>query len=112
MYMDHQDFHVVVLRGKKKEISHRPKRPNIDLHAIKLENDTENFKNPTIPHSLSSQITQARTKLKLTQKEMAQKLGVQLNTYTLLENGKANYDGPTKQLIHKIQTTLKIKFIK
>lgn len=112
MYMDHQDFQVVVLHGKKKEISHRPKRPNIDLHAIKLENDTENFKNPTIPRALSTQITQARTKLKMTQKQMAQRLGVQLNTYTLLENGKANYDGPTKQLINKIQTTFSIKFIK
>lgn len=110
--MDHQDFDVVVLNGKKKEIIPRPKKPSPNLQAIRLENDTENFKNPTIPRSISTQIIQARTKLKMTQKQMAQRLGVQLNTFTLLENGKANYDGPTKQLINKIQTTLKIKFVK
>lgn len=49
---------------------------------------------------------------KITQKEMAQKLGIQANIYTNLENGKANYDGPTKQLVNKIQNLFKIKFEK
>ena len=112
--MDHQDHTVIVLHGKKKQITHREIRPknHVDLHAIKLENDSENFKNPTIPRSVSTQITQARTNLKMTQKQMAQRLGVQVSTYTLLENGKANYDGPTKQLINKIQTIFKIKIVK
>lgn len=114
LYMEHQDHTVIILRGKKKPIASREIRPkkNVDLHAIKLENDTEHFRNPTIPRTVSTQITQARSNLKMTQKEMAQKLGVQVTTYTLLENGKANYDGPTKQLINKIQTVFKIKFVK
>ena len=112
--MEHQDHTVIVLRGKKKPITSRKIRSkkNVDLHAIKLESDTEHFKHLTIPRSVSTQITQARTNLKMTQKEMAQRMGVQVTTYTLLENGKANYDGPTKQLINKIQTVFKIKFVK
>ena len=32
--------------------------------------------------------------------------------YRDLGNGKANYDGPTKQLVNKIQNLFKIKFEK
>ena len=112
--MDHQDHTVVVIHGKKKPIQKKEIKPknNVDLHAIKLENDHDNFKNVTIPKSLCKQIAQSRNLKKITQKEMAQKLGVQANIYVTLENGKAIYDGKTKQLVNKLQTLLGTKFVK
>ena len=112
--MEHQDFNVVVIHGKKNPIANRPIRPksNIDLHAIKLENDHDNFKNATIPKNICKQIAQARNLKKITQKEMAQKLGIQSNIYVTLENGKAIYDGKTKQLVNKLQNILGTKFNK
>tara|TARA_Y100000816_G_C25975801_1_gene509375 strand:- start:151 stop:489 length:339 start_codon:yes stop_codon:yes gene_type:complete len=107
--MEHQDFSVVVIGKKmpaKKEI--RPKS-NVDLHSIKLENENENFKILTIPKSISLQITQTRNLKKITQKEMAQKMGIQSNIYVQLENGKAIYDGRTKQLINKFEKVLNVK---
>ena len=53
-----------------------------------------------------TQIAQARNLKKITQKEMAQKLGIQANIYVTLENGKATYDGKTKEMINKILNNL------
>lgn len=109
--MDHQDHTIVILRGKSKQPPKKVIKPrnNVDLHAIKLENDHDTFKIATIPKNISTQIAQARNSQKLTQKEMAQKLGVQVKMYIPLENGKAAWDGSTKQLVNKIQNLLKIK---
>ena len=112
--MDHQDHRTLVIHGKSKLPEKKTIRPKnkVDLHAIKVENEQENFKIETIPQTLCKQISQARMNQKITQKEMAQKLGIQANIYTNLENGKAIYDGPTKQLVNKIQNLFKIKFNK
>jgi DNA-binding XRE family transcriptional regulator len=110
--MNHQDHDIVVIHGKKKSLSNREIKPrkNIDLHAIKLENEHDNFKINTIPKHLCTQIAQTRNAKKLTQKQMAQKLGIQSNIYVTIENGKALYDGRTKELVNKIQTMLGTKF--
>ena len=113
--MNHQDFKDVIIRGKSKPLGEKKiisRLNNVDLHKIKIENEQDNFKITTIPMTLSKQIAQARNLKKFTQKEMAQKLGVQFNIYTALENGKAIYDGKTKQLINKLQNILGTKFIK
>ena len=113
--MDHQDFREIIIRGKPKQISNKKivsRGNNIDLHKIKIENEQENFKITTIPIGLCKEIAQARNLKKLTQKEMAHKLGIQLNIYNTLENGKATYDGKTKQLVNKIQNLLGTKFSK
>ena len=112
--MDHQDHTVVVIHGKKKPIEKKEIKPrkNVDLHALKIENEQENFKITTIPKKICTQIAQARNLKKITQKEMAQKLGIQSNIYVTLENGKAIYDGKTKQLVNKLQNILGTKFNK
>ena len=86
--MEHQDFSLVVIHGKKKPIANRQIKPksNVDLHAIKLENDHDNFKNATIPKNICKQIAQARNLKKITQKELAQKLGIKSNIYNTIEN--------------------------
>jgi len=112
--MDHQDHTIIILNGRKKPIEKRNAAPrvNVDLHKIKIENEQENFKIETIPKKICNQIATARNLKKLTQKEMAQRLGVQINIYTTLENGKAIYDGKTKQLVNKLQHILGTKFVK
>lgn len=112
--MDHQDHNVVVIHGKKKTPEKKDIRPrkHVDLHALKIENEQENFKITTIPKKICTQIAQARNLNKITQKEMAQKLGIQSNIYVTLENGKAIYDGKTKQLVNKLQNILGTKFNK
>ena len=112
--MDHQDHTVVVIHGKKKPIEKKEIKPrkHVDLHALKIENEQENFKITTIPKKICTQIAQARNLKKITQKEMAQKLGIQSNIYVTLENGKATYDGKTKEKVNKIQKVLGTKFNK
>ena len=41
---------------------------------------------------------------------MANRLNIQKDVINNIENGKANYDPQTKQVINKIQTFLGIKF--
>jgi ribosome-binding protein aMBF1 (putative translation factor) len=112
--MDHQDHKLVIINGKKKPIEKKDIIPRIhtDLHALKIENEQENFTITTIPKKICTQIAQARNLKKLTQKEMAQKIGIQLNIYVTLENGKATYDGKTKEMINKIQKVLGTRFNK
>lgn len=68
----------------------------------KLEND-EIIKIETIPLDVSKKIQQARTALKMTRKDLAQKLNVKENIIIDLENAKYKFD---KQLIRKIEKIL------
>ena len=56
--MDHQDHTVVVIHGKKKPIEKKEIKPRkqVDLHALKIENEQENFKITTIPKKICTQI--------------------------------------------------------
>jgi ribosome-binding protein aMBF1 (putative translation factor) len=77
----------------------------------KVENETETFIIKTIPLELSKEITTIRNQLKLSQKDISNKLNIQQSVYTELENGKAIYNSQTKNLIQKIERTLNVKFL-
>ena len=83
---------------------------NVDLHKIKIENETENFKIQKIPNKLVREIIDVRNIKKITQKEMAVKLNIQINIYNDIESGKAIYNQQTKDIIQKIQRLFSIKF--
>lgn len=111
--MEHQDFQNITIGNKslknvKKEIKSKNSGP--DLHAIKLENETENFSIAKIPKELTQEITNARNSKKFTQKDMANKLNIQSNVYADIESGRIIYDGKTKELINKIQKKLGVRF--
>ena len=115
--MDHQDFTIVNignpnLKKKREEKKIIQKKTNVDLHKFKIENEQENFQIAKIPKELSRQITDARVSKKINQQDLANKLNIQKNRYIELENGKANYDPSTKQLIQKIQKNLGVVFKK
>ena len=113
--MQHQDYKQITIGNSNK----KPLGKNIisknnipDLHAIKVENETENFSIPTIPKALSLEISTARNTKKLTQKDMAIKLNIQRNVYNDIESSKALYNGKTKEIVNKIQKIKGIKFEK
>jgi ribosome-binding protein aMBF1 (putative translation factor) len=112
----HQDWSTVNLTNPDKQkkikvIVEKKGDTSIKDSLVKIDNETENFAIQKIPQSLSKEIMQARVSSKITQKDLAVKLNIQQNVYSELENGKAIYDAKTKQLITKLQTVLKIKFL-
>lgn len=113
--MDHQDFTSITIGNSKLQNAKLPKKiiPKniVDQHAIKIENETENFSIKKIPTALSKEITIARNTKKMTQKDVAVKLNVITSVYVELENGKAVYHGKTKQLIQKLAKLFGIKFV-
>jgi len=111
MSQEFQDWETVVFtntssskKNQKKTIESRVQDSIKSQNAnhFKLENETENFRNPTIPIALSKEIQQKRMEQKLTQKELAQKLNTQPTIIQELENGKALYHQETKKMIHKL----------
>lgn len=111
--MLHQDLNTIVI-GRPKTISKEnkklPKNKRPDLHAIKLENDTDNFEVKKVPKTLGKEIMNIRNLKKITQKDLALKLNVSKDIINNIESGKAVYDGKTKELINKIQNLMGIKF--
>jgi putative transcription factor len=112
MSLDHQDFKIITFSKNTKNLQKNiiPRNNNVDLHKIKIENETENFKIQKIPNKLVREIIDARNIKKITQKEMAVKLNIQLNIYNDIESGKAIYNQQTKEIIQKIQRLFSIKF--
>ena len=110
----HQDLKEVVISSKKqnvkKDIVKKKGDTSVNVQLKKIENDTEHFAHAKIPDNIRKKIINARIMLKLTQKEVANKLNIQLNVYTELENGKAIYSQETKKLINKLKTILNIVF--
>lgn len=113
--MEHQDFNEITIGNSKLQNAKLPKKiipkNKVDQHAIKIENENENFSIQKIPNTLSKEITNARNAKKMTQKEVSNKLNITTNVYIELENGKAIYDGKTKQLIQKVAKLFNIKFV-
>ena len=113
--MSHQDWTNVTLRNPAKQKIEKTileKRGNTSIidEQRKIENDNENFSLLKIPSLLSKEIVNTRIAKKLTQKEAATKINVQLNVYTELENGKAIYSNATKQLINKLEKAFGTQF--
>lgn len=113
--MSHQDFKVIYIGNPNKQkvtktlVDKKGDTSTIDrIH--KLENETENFTIQKIPNLLAREITNFRVKLKLTQKDVANKLCTPLNIYTKLEDGSAHYTPETKQMINKLERIFGGKF--
>lgn len=113
--MDHQDFKPVILRGKPKPgipsrtIVARGNKP--DLHKMKIENEQDSFVIKKVPISLCKEIVAARVTKKLSQKDVATRLNIQLKDYNSIESGKAIYDQKAKETIQKVQRLFGVKFV-
>ena len=113
--MSHQDWTPISIYNPSKKPIHKKivekSDTSIQDNLRKLDNDTETFSLPYIPTPLSKEITSARVSKKLTQKDISVKLNLPHVVYTDIENGKAIYNGQTKQNIVKIEKVLGIKFV-
>ncbi len=116
-----QDWTPVVLSGKKPMVKQNNVGVKYNIEERKsdeaksaaakmyaLEN-AETVTIQTIPLSISQEISKARMAMKLTQKELAQKINVQPAVITSYENGKAI---PDNQVLQKIAKALNTKFSK
>ena len=96
--MDHQDWKPVILKkpvtkqSKPKELvvkNNINSNNNFAGTGKKINDDDEITPLPTVGITIGKQIAQARTAKKISQKELANKMNVPLQTIQQNENGKA-----------------------
>ncbi len=115
---DHQDWTPVILSGKK-PVKQPGSGPSYDIQnkmndeerakAAKqraLENESETFKIETVPMSIAQEMMKGRNAMKMTQKELAQKLNLQPAVIASYESGKAI---PDPQILQKISKVLGVR---
>ena len=110
--LDHQDWKQVVIT-KKDGINEEKKRTSTKLSEgqqkdIKLIKQVEegNLQHKKVPPEIRKQIQQKRGSLTWTQKQLAQKVNLQVSIINEIETGKANYN---HQHINKIKRALGIQ---
>jgi|TARA_B100000524_G_scaffold347003_1_gene248162 putative transcription factor len=116
--MDHQDWKTVVL--KKPQVKKTPPSVKVPVSGLnsnntfkgtgkKISEDDNNEikKLPNVGISIGKQISQARSAKKLSQKELATKMNLQLHVVQQNENGKALRNNA---LLAKFERVLGVKF--
>lgn len=81
--------------------AHTPQYPT----TIRLENETEEFRHPTVGKGLSKEIQQARLAKSMTQKELASAINEKTQIIQLYETGAAI---PNPQILNKLNRALGI----
>lgn len=115
--MNHQDWEVRILKKNasqlKKDKQKKDKSKSVHNETArklcKLDEATESQKVEKVSHSLKTQIMKARNEKKMTQKEFAQKLGVNVKVVQSYENGTAI---PDNKILNKMRTVLGTKLVK
>ena len=102
--MDHQDYKVVTFNSTENKNKTNLNKET-DKKISQLTKDVENVKIEA-DKKLGQILSQARTTLKLSQKEFATKLGTSHIVYQRWESGK---DVPTNLEITKMEKILKVK---
>jgi ribosome-binding protein aMBF1 (putative translation factor) len=93
--MQHQDWEPVIL--KKEEKKEKPQIQKSDIDIVKLKEPSLDFQKA---------LQQARLVNKMSQKDLALKLGMNLNTMVNYEKGK---EVPTNLIISKLEKILNTK---
>ncbi len=119
MYQEeHQVWTPVILRGKNPIKKNDTQKYNIidkrnsdeiqkNVKNNKLENESENFHLQRVPISIAQEIIKKRCSMKMTQKELAQKINVLQSVIASYENGSAI---PDHKILQKISKVLNISF--
>lgn len=98
-----QDWEQVVFKKREKK---EEKQKKVISNERKLENSEEIIVPKKTDFNFKKSMQQARMAKKLTQKELAQKMGIQQNEIVNYENGKK---APTNQMISKMEKILGCK---
>ena len=88
----------------KKKVSNSNNKTEINVR--KLENEEDTFKHATVTLSMAKRIAQVRCEKKMTQKELAMKLSLDVKIIQEYENGKAI---PNPNIINKLEKALDAK---
>ena len=94
------------LRTGKVETKVKNSNKDHNTEMRKLEEDMDNLKVETVNKSISKAIMDARMKLNLKQKDVANKINVQPQVVQQYENGKAK---PDIAVLRKLERVLKCK---
>ena len=102
-----------VLRGDKKvatvkkiTVGNSESKKALDIGtAKKLDNETETFRVPALSHKFQIALQQARTAKKLTQKELASKIG---ETESIVQGYESGKTIPTQRIIAKLNLQLAV----
>ena len=94
------------LRTGKVETKVKNSNKDHNTEMRKLEEDMDNLKVETVNKSISKAIMEARMKLNLKQKDVANKINVQPQVVQQYENGKAK---PDIAVLKKLERVLKCK---
>ena len=94
------------LRTGKVETKVKNSNKDHNTEMRKLEEDMDNLKVETVNKSISKAIMDARMKLNLKQKDVANKINVQPQVVQQYENGKAK---PDISVLRKLERVLKCK---
>lgn len=115
--MDHQDWKTVVLRkpqakkpppsSAKVPVSGLNSNNNFNGTGKKIKDDDEIKKLPNVGIEIGKQISQARTSKKISQKQLATMMNVQVQIVQQNENGKALRNNA---LLAKFERVLGVKF--
>lgn len=104
--MEHQDWKTVILRKKNT----KPPPPKAPRNAKFKKMDSDDPEPPqTLNHSVKICIQQGRVANKLTQKQLAHKLNLPVQTIAEYESGKAI---PNRQILSKIGRVIGINLNK
>ena len=111
IYNDHQDWETLYVncktttKGNKKVPESKKKYiPNPEK---KLDKQIENgkLKHNVVDSDFSKKVQQKRLSMGLTQKQLATKLNIPVQTISEIENGKAKHN---QQIVNKIKRIIKI----
>jgi ribosome-binding protein aMBF1 (putative translation factor) len=112
--LEHQDWKPIIIKKTDTKttdsntISNTTKKLSVkqqtDIKLLK-QADNDELKHKKVPPEVRKQIQQKRGVLKWTQKQLAQKVNLQVSIINDIETGKANYN---PQHITKIKRILKI----
>ncbi len=106
--MDHQDWKPVILRKDKKpeKVTQKVVKPKNTQSAYMKKLENEDVKIQYMDKSISKKIAEARTQLKMTQQDLANKLCVKKYIINDLESGKILKND---KVIRKALNILRIK---
>jgi ribosome-binding protein aMBF1 (putative translation factor) len=104
--LQHQDWNTIVFSNKNKKKEENEKKTFVNSKTMQLEKKVENddMKHKFVPLSMRQDIIKHRNALKLTQKELANRVNLPQSIINEIESGKAIYNHVH---INKIKRTLK-----
>ncbi len=110
--LDHQDWNTIIIKKHNKDNKvkvtkekHKDSERNKIRNSIENKADNDELKHKKVTLKISSIFIKRRNELKLTQKELAQKINLPVTIINDIESGKSIYN---HQHIQKIKRGLNI----